>query len=146
MICLDVQLNGRKVCRAGIGKYGLVHVNAGWIHLPPGWRNRGRVRKARGTVGVSGVHYAPRPPGHENVSWLSDDFAPGDQLVVRCVEAPVADEPAYRDAAQEIPEHEQVEMIRDSIAGYAKRLAKLNVKGAAALSRELRGVLKKRLK
>src|SRR5262245_2579731 len=143
MICLDVQLNGRKVCRAGVGKYGIVQVNAGWSFSPPAWRTGGRLRKANGMVSVSGVNYAPRPPVHENVSWLSDTFSPGDELLVRCVEAPVADEPSRRDVAQETPEDEQMEMIRSSLTNYARRLARLKWKAAAEIGRQLRAVLKK---
>ena len=143
MICLDVQLNGRRVCTAGVGKYGLVHVNAGWMHLPPAWRTGGRARKAGGTVGVSGVHYGPKPPGHENVSWFAEGFAMGDELVVRCIDAPVADEPAERNVAREIPEDEQMEMIRSSLSDYARRLRRLKVKGATAMSQEIRTLLKK---
>jgi len=143
MICFDVHLNGRKVCRAGVGKYGLVHVNAGWTHLPPAWRTGGRIRKAGGSVGVSGVHYGPRPPAHENVSWLAGAFGSGDELLVRCLDAPAADEPTQRDLAGEIPADEQMEMIRSSLASYARRLGGLEVKGAAAMGRELRTLLKK---
>ncbi len=143
MICLDVHVNGRKVCRAGVGKYGIVHVNAGWSRSPPAWRTGGRIRKASGTVSVSGVHYARRPPVHENVSWLSDSFSPGDELLVRCLDAPVADEPSQRNLAQEIPEDEQMEMIRSSLASHAQRLGRLKVKGAAQMGRQLRTVLKR---
>src|SRR6516162_10677810 len=143
MICLDVHVNGRKVCRAGLGKYGIVHVDAGWSLSPPAWRTGRRLRKASGMVSVSGVHYAPRPPGHENVSWLSDTFSPGDELLVRCVDASAADEPSQRGVAEEVPEDEQMEMIRSSLASLARRLARLRVKGAAEMGRQLRTVLKK---
>jgi hypothetical protein len=143
MICLDVHLNGRKVCRAGIGKYGLVHVNASWNHLPPAWRTGARSRKASGTVGVSGAYYRPRPPAHENVSWLAGSFVSGDELLVRCVEAPVADAPSERKLAEELPDEEQMEIIRSALDSYARRLGRIEVKGAAAMGRELRTLLKK---
>lgn len=143
MICLDVHLNGKKVCRAGVGKYGLVHVNAGWMHLPPAWQIGGRVRAAGGNIGVNGVYYGPRPPTHENVSWVSGTFSPGDDLLVSCIDAPAADEPSQRDLPQEIPEVEQMEGIRSSLNSYARRLARLKVEGAAEMGRELRALLKR---
>lgn len=142
MICLDVHLNGKKVCRAGIGKYGIVYVNAGWSHAPPAWRGGGKLRKASGMVSVGGVRYARRPPGLEHVLWLSDDFVPGDEVVVRCVQAKVADEPSQRDVAPEIPEAEQMENIRSWLASTARQLARIKVKGAPEMGRQLRAILK----
>ena len=143
MICLDVHLNGKKVCRAGVGRYGIVHVNAGWSLSPPAWRGGGRLRKANGMVSVGGVRYAPRPPAHENVLWLSDKFSPGDEVIVRCVEASSADPPSQRDVAEEISADEEMEMIRSSLRSYARQLARLKAKGAAEMGKQLRSVLKK---
>jgi hypothetical protein len=145
VICFDVHLNGRKLCRAGIGKYGTVHVTAGWSSVPPAWRMRKRRRKPTGSVSIGGVTYGPRPPVYENVAWPAEHetFSPGDELLVRCVEAPVADAPSQRHVAGKIPPDDEMEMIRSSLAGHARSLARLKVKGAAEMSRQLRSILKK---
>ena|SRR5215471_13915694 len=44
---------------------------------------------------------------------------------------------------EEIREDEQLEMIPSSLASHARRLARLKVKGAAEMGRQLRSVLKK---
>lgn len=144
MICLDVHLNGAKLCRAGVGKYGLVHVNAAWSYLPPAWRPNGQGRRVPGfPLGVSGVRYAPRPPDHENLHWHTGALSLGDDLRVQCIEAPTADEPFARDRSEVSPDEDQMEMIRSRLAGCAQELTRLEGNEAKVMGRELRALLKR---
>jgi hypothetical protein len=144
MICLDVHLNGTKVCRAGVGKYGLVHVNAAWSHLPPAWRRKDDDRRFPNfPFGVSGVRYAARPPIHENLYWHAGKLSLGDDLRVQCIETPTADEPSVRDLSERISDRDQMEMIRSRLAGCANDLGRLKGDEAKAMGRELRALLRK---
>ncbi len=141
---MDVHLNGSKICRAGVGKYGLVHVNAAWSSLPPAWRPKGQARRfPRFPFGVSGVLYAPRPPVHENLHWHAGALSPGDEVQIKCIEAPTADEPFARDRSAVIPHKDQMEMIRSRLAGCARDLARLKGNEPKVMGRELRALLKK---
>src|SRR5262245_24851478 len=144
MVCLEVGLNGTKVCRAGLGKHGLVHMNAAWHSLPRGWSWKGkRSRASRGDFGVSGVLYDPRPPGHENVSWTNGALVLGDELSIRLVESTSPDEPTHRERSEPIPEADQWEMICDRIDGCVRDLSRLKSGDAKELAREFRALAKK---
>jgi hypothetical protein len=144
MVCLEIDLNGARVCRAGLGKRSLVHMNAAWHSLPRGWNPKGRRRStAHGDFGVSGVLYDPRPPGHENVSWTNGEFAVGDELRVRLVESDSPDEPSRRERSEPIPEADQWEMICDRLDGCARDLSRLKRSEAKELARQIRSISKK---
>jgi hypothetical protein len=144
MVCLEVGLNGEKVCRAGLGKHGLVHMNAAWHSLPRGWSPKGkRGRPAHGEFGVSGVLYDPRPPGYENVSWTNGELAVGDELRIRLVESRSPDKPNRRERSEPIPEADQWEMICDRIDGCVRDLSRLKSGAAKQLAREFRALAKK---
>jgi len=142
MICLDVHLNGAKVCRAGLGKHGLVHLNAGWHSLPPAWKSKTkRGSAAHADFGVSGVLYDRRPPMHENLSWADGRLAVGDELSVRLVEAHASDEPMRRKRTEPIPETDQWDMIQSRLDGCLRDLRRLKGIEGKRLARELRLVL-----
>jgi hypothetical protein len=144
MVCLEVGLNGKKVCRAGLGKHGLVHMNAAWHSLPRAWSSKGkRSRASQGDFEVSGVLYDPRPPGHENVSWTNGELALGDELSIRLIESTSPDEPARRERSAPIPEVDQWEMINDRIDGCVRDLSRLKSEAAKQFARELRALSKK---
>lgn len=144
MICLEVELNGAKVCRAGLGKRGLVHMNAAWHSLPRGWSpKKRRGRASYGDFGVSGVLYDPRPPGHENVSWTNGELAVGDELRLRLVDSESPDEPRRRERSEPIPERDQWDMICDRLDGCVRDLTRLKNGEAKQLAREIRALSKK---
>ncbi len=144
MICLEVDLNGAKVCRAGLGKRGLVHVNAAWHSLPRAWSPKSRRGRASyGDFGVSGVLYDPRPPGHENVSWTNGELAVGDELRLRLVESTSPDEPRRRERSEPIPERDQLDMICDRLDGCVRDLLRVKSADAKRLARELSTLSKK---
>jgi hypothetical protein len=141
-MCLDVHLNGAKVCRAGLGKHGLVHLNAAWHSLPPAWKSETkRTSAGRAAFGVSGVLYDRRPPVHENLSWADGQLAVGDELSVRLVKARASDEPTRRERTKPIPETDQWDMIQSRLDGCVRDLRGLKGIEAKRLARELRLVL-----
>jgi hypothetical protein len=144
MICLEIDLNGAKVCRAGLGKRGLVHMNAAWKSLPPGWSPKDKRRRApHGVFTVSGVLYDPRPPGHESVSWSKGELSVGDELRVRLTKSNAADEPNFRERSQPMSLSDQVDMICARLEGCAQELSRFKTSGSKQLARELRSLSKK---
>ena len=144
MICLDVGLNGKKVCRAGLGKHGLVHLNAAVHSLPPAWKNnRSRARQPYNDFTVGGVVYDRRPPGFENVSWPSGALKVGDELRLHVVESDSADAPIRRERSEPMSEAAQWDMICRQMEGVVRHLRGFKGKDAAQVTRELLALSKK---
>jgi len=93
MTVLDVYVNDRKVCRAGVGRDGVLTAIVNWVKLP---------------AVAAGTMHAPMPPGAEarlhvgglrkdtHLSWIERTLEVGDRVAVVLARSEVADRPARR--------------------------------------------------
>lgn len=92
MICFEVQVNDRKICRAGLGQFGVLTSLISWVN------NRERPDE-NGTQSVSlnvgGLTIPENDPG-EFVTWVRESLTVGDEVSMKIVEAIDADEPVER--------------------------------------------------
>ena len=90
MLCYDVYKNGERICRAGIGEEGVLTVILSWVsNEAKGVR---RLPRYRSNLHIGGL-YQPEPEVNAHVRWTEPVINIGDEVIVRVVEAPTADEP-----------------------------------------------------
>lgn len=86
MLALEVHLNGKRRCLAGIAEDGVVSAIISWV---------GRGRPERGlpkedvSLRVGGLDSVHR----EHMDWLQEDLAAGDDVRIRVVDVVKADRP-----------------------------------------------------
>jgi hypothetical protein len=139
MLCLEVEIDGRRVCRAGPGEYGMVSFYVVRQKYPPGWERRTGVENLR--YGVHGMAFAPAPPDYDNVSWANGDLHGDEEVRLRWVEAPSSDEPISREPAEPLTSPEDLAMTRRTLARCLRDLEKLKTPAAKDLARKLRPVI-----
>ena len=91
MICFDVLLNGRTVCRAGIEGYGVVTAMTHVAH---------RISTASGKpadeeeieFSVAGLVHDDTDDAHIHLDWVQKTLLVGDEITVRVVDADSPDE------------------------------------------------------
>src|SRR5437870_12001159 len=120
MICFDVELNGWRVCRAGVGQRGVLHACAGWVNRGrgqggPGTRHRVSLRLDVGGMAFRGAEE------YEHVNWRGRRLRPGDEVIIRAEEAASADRVASRKRETAIPRMKIVlRLVRDA-AGMLRK-------------------------
>ena len=93
MTVFDVFINGRKVCRAGVGADGVLSAIVNWVRLTgPAART---ARRTRQPIEESRIHVGGLR-GDEHRTWLERDLFPGDRVSIHVVKAPRADSPTKR--------------------------------------------------
>ena len=93
MICLEVTVNGKAVCTAGVGEYGLLTLLLTWVKCPPEELHDDRdERTGVPQLAVGGLH------GSVSLEWLHPKLKlqVGDEVSVRIVEREQSDEPMTR--------------------------------------------------
>lgn len=93
MTALDVFINGRKICRAGVGADGVLSAIVNWVRLTgPAARTARRMRQPleESRLHVGGLR------GDEHGTWVAQDLQPGDHVSIHVVKAHRADPPAKR--------------------------------------------------
>ena len=89
MTVFDVFLNGRKVCRAGIGDEGVLTALVSWSHVRPAQERAGRTRARIETqLQVGGL------AKHSHRTWVGRRLNTGDRVTVSVVNADTFDRPA----------------------------------------------------
>jgi len=83
MRALEVELNGERLCLAGIGDDGVLNAMVNCIAKPP--RQEVELR-------VGGLI----SPTREHVDWVNRDISVGDEIRIRIVDAGLIDEPSKR--------------------------------------------------
>ena len=98
MICFEVQINGKILCTAGIGDFGVLMASISWVKRRPE-RNRNGVSEKEWcaeelTFNVSGL--TQNKHGDEKLRWLDRSVKPGDEITVRIVQESKPDKPKSR--------------------------------------------------
>jgi hypothetical protein len=96
MIVFEVIINGKRACRAGVGRAGVLTTIVNWVgRSPRAPRKGGRTRSGEAWVNVGGMHVTK---GRANVHprWLNRVVRPGDEILVRVVESRSSDRPKWK--------------------------------------------------
>ena len=90
MLCYDVYKNGQRICRAGVGKSGVLSVIVSWV-------GNENVKGRSGADYHSDLHigglFHPEPKTNTHIRWPDPKLHVGDELTVRLVEADNPDPP-----------------------------------------------------
>ncbi len=92
MICFEIQINGKKICRAGLGQFGVLSCVISWVN------NRQLPVEDEGksvSLNVGGLTIPENHTG-EFVTWVRESLTVGDEVSMKIVEAIDADEPVER--------------------------------------------------
>jgi hypothetical protein len=108
MICFDVFVNGKRLCRAGVGAAGVLTAIVDWVgSAPQSPRLRGRTVEGGLLLHVGGL-YSPDDNTDIHPRWATQQLMPGDEVVVKIVKAERADEPVEKQVnTREFIEQEQ---------------------------------------
>jgi len=95
MLSFAVALNGTSVCRAGVGKAGVLSTTVTWVgRSPKAERPGGRTKKGVTELRVGGLYTTKGDQVF--VEWLTRALAPGDEVTLRVLEADVVDPPSSK--------------------------------------------------
>ena len=94
MIGFDVFLNGEKLCRAAIGKYGVVSCGIVW-HGPSVLREgQRRLSRQNAWLNISGLTGEPGRPGEgSHLDWIHSAIQVGDEVTFKVVDVDDCDPP-----------------------------------------------------
>ena len=93
MICFEVQINGEKICRAGIGEFGVLTSGIAWVNNRQQRSDEDDVKSVSLNVGGLTI---PESDTGEFVTWVREELKVGDQVRMIIVDAVDADEPVER--------------------------------------------------
>jgi len=94
MICFDVEIDGEKVSRAGIGDFGVLAATVTWaMHRRQLSTGTDRSRKVR--VSVGGMTNTGNNVD-EMVHWMNEELTVGNEIKIKIIESDKADEPIER--------------------------------------------------
>ena len=137
MVCLDVAVNGSKLCRAGAGPYGLLHADVLWIRRPPGqWRRGTPKGQLPMGINVGGGTFGPRL-SFEHLLWKKRALRLGDEVTLRFVKAKSADRLADRHS-WEPPRSRDIRPVLTALRSAYEMLPAVRGNRARALQRDLR--------
>jgi hypothetical protein len=93
MLCFDVSLNGKRVCRAGLGPEGVLTSIVTWVYHTGPSDDRSQLRAKQVDLHVGGL------VNDDHVAWtdMYGDLTVGDNVLVSIVEADNPDEPSRRE-------------------------------------------------
>jgi len=93
MLCFDVMVNGKRLCRAGVKRAGVLSAIVSWVGgSPNAATKRGRTRRGETELRVGGLYHVGRTR-HVFPHWVSRRLMPGDEVTVRIVKAKGFDRP-----------------------------------------------------
>jgi hypothetical protein len=139
MICFDVGLNGSRVCRAGVGRRGVLHACAGWVNRGRGQVGPGTPRKVSLSLDVGGMAFRGAE-AYEHVTWRGRRLRPGDEVTIRVMEAPSSDRAASRYREPKIP---RIKLVLGLLRDAAGMLGSIRGQRSALLQKELRSLAQK---
>jgi len=104
MICFEVQINGKVVCTAGVGDFGVLTSNLAWVHVHPARRGKNSGTNDLGDdlfLSVGGLTSNDKNEG-EHLRWLNQqEIVPGDEIRIRILNQVICDEPVERFSEEE---------------------------------------------
>lgn len=113
MICFDVFVNGKKVCRAGVGDTGVLTAILTWVGRSPEERP-GAPRQGL-DLSVGGLS-GDRSTGTTQSTWVERlDLTSGDEVLIRIVQDEAPDRPAQVEVTSD-------QEIRDQERRYYERM------------------------
>jgi hypothetical protein len=114
MLAFEVSVNGKRVCTAGMGDYGVLTSILTWVRRRPAESLNGARIEEELTFEVSALESRKPNPG-EHLKWLSEALHVGDSVSIRIVEVDTADPPVERS-------RQDVDAIERSRRAYYERL------------------------
>ena len=120
MKAFDVRINGKRVCIAGLPRFGVLTAILTGRRL----RKCDGIRRRDGKtwtfdVSVGGLH-DPEDQVKEFVTWLQADLKPGDRLTLKVIETGTVDEPAVRSRETKADE---IELKRNRLQNLKAQIA-----------------------
>jgi hypothetical protein len=104
MICFEVSLNGKKLCLAGVGEYGVLATIVTWAYSERRKKSNPEDEQKRRLpfMHIGGLM------NEEHIDYLERPFYlnAGDEVTIKVIEADTFDEPPFRDPAKS-PEDEK---------------------------------------
>jgi hypothetical protein len=96
MICYEVLLNDKKLCTAGVGEDGGLHVTMSWGHYARPGFEREEPEQRRVSLRVSGL------ANDIHTGWVDgyEKLRIGDTVTIHIAECSTADEPLTRESAE----------------------------------------------
>ena len=100
MICFEVSVNGKKVCRAGIGGYGVLTSIVTWVkrhisNMPPNEDDQEGFLSEQIRLEIGGLETIPGEIG-DHLAWSTPEVGVGDDVRIRIIESPEPDTPNDR--------------------------------------------------
>lgn len=99
MICLEVKINGKEVCKAGIEhEFGIVCAIIDWVKRDVSSFPEDKPRlfeEEEMKISISGSATYGNDDSEE-LSWLKNNLSVGDEISIRIVESEVCDSPKSR--------------------------------------------------
>lgn len=92
MICFEVELNGKRLCRAGVGESGVLSSIVSWVGgSPRAPDRRGRTRAGIVRLSVGGLLGSDPDEAQVHPQWVERLIRPGDTVSISVVQAAAAD-------------------------------------------------------
>ena len=93
MFSFHVYVNGKRLCRAGVGDAGVLDTIVSWVGGVTGSvRTDGHTKDGEARIHVGGL-YHPTPEETMHVTWHHHRLCVGDRVTIRLVESKVIDPP-----------------------------------------------------
>jgi hypothetical protein len=112
MLCFEVKVNGKVVCTAGVGDFGILSAILSWVNTHPSSRQYEVDEKEQTEtedlfLSVGGMT-SQEKGDNEHVRWLDQQpVLPGDEIVIRVLNQSTCDAPARRFRDDENEETDQ---------------------------------------
>ena len=126
MTCFEVSVNGERLCRAGVGEFGVLSAMTSWVRRrdpPPSdvedWREEELV------LDVGGLHAGGRGGDDEHRRWPGRPLKLGDVVTIQVIENETCDEPESRTT---VVKREEAERQRQQ---YLRLKEKFETQGGA---------------
>ena len=91
MITFEIYLNGKKICTAGVGDFGVLSTSLAWRGAQPHQKG-GKSAPSYLRLDVGGI----ADSSGEHLRWLGRKVKRGDLIAIKVVEAASADKPRER--------------------------------------------------
>ncbi len=102
MICFEIFINGNKACTAGVdSEYGVLTSMLTWVKRDLNnfsASTRDNIPSEELDLRVSG-QISRSQNDYENLDWIKESLSIGDEIKIRIIDSPKADEPPQRQSS-----------------------------------------------